>query len=498
MAVSSTSVLKLTRILRIPSSLFFKTQYLNNLQACLLSAEKKIKSATTSSSSAVSDVKTNGSILGPEVRESYDWGAGCVTNVDVDNIDFDLIHRSNSLTSSHGASSPTSIMGKNHEICRSSPTAEITLSTSKLRTVSERNVLKLVDTNLDGAVSNSSVMTVSPRRRQTVITDDDCIRLKRKIGSDGGSDDSNVASLIPTACAPPTSAITNQTAVSDKDSAQVSRSSSPPKFQPQASSTEGEIIGWDRSIEELECGQKDEYISSRRRRRLNLIVPNPRKPRTADYMCSMCNEMYQVVVGDNPWWAVYLQQCPLCKQQQVPRIDINSASNAIELDPNVMALYGEGVEDSGDDECEGGSEDEEDAEKDEDDEAVAAAAAEADQDDLRSDVHPFDGEGLLAAEEASKLLVLMCHARSCTGIHASPKHAEICKVWQSTVSDIPASHRDLTHSPTHTPIFDFLAEHEVSDATHQRLQRHRRAWQGLSVPLVPAVQEDVKAFDPLL
>ena len=87
----------------------------------------------------------------------------------------------------------------------------------------------------------------------------------------------------------------------------------------------------------------------------------------------------------------------------MPRIDINSASNAIELDPNVMALYGEGVEDSGEDECEGGSEEDEE-EKEEDDEAVAAAAAEADQEDLRRDVHPFDGEGLLAVEEASKLL----------------------------------------------------------------------------------------------
>jgi transcription elongation factor Elf1 len=372
-----------------------------------------------------------------------------LTNADVDNIDFDLIHRSNSLTSSHGASSPTSIMGKEHEICRSSPTAEITLSSSKLRTGPDRNVLKLTDTNLDGAGSDSSVPTVSPRQRETVSTDDDCVRVKRKMGSDGGSDDSSISSLIPTACAPPAGAITSQTVVSDQESAQVSRSISPLKLLPQQSTAEGETNGWDRSIEELECGQKDEYISSRRRRRLNLIVPNPRKPRTADYMCSMCNEMYQVVVGDNPWWAVYSQQCPLCKQQQVPRIDINSASNAIELDPNVMALYGEGVEDSGDEECEGGSEDEEDAEKDEDDEAAAAAAAEADQDDLRSDVHPFDGEGLLAAEEASKLLVLMCHARSCTGLHASPKHAEICKVRKSSARDVTASHLQFD-SLTHT------------------------------------------------
>lgn len=40
--------------------------------------------------------------------------------------------------------------------------------------------------------------------------------------------------------------------------------------------------------------------------------------------------------------------------QQIPRIDINAPSNAIELDPNVAALYGEGVADSGD-ECGEGS-----------------------------------------------------------------------------------------------------------------------------------------------
>jgi hypothetical protein len=33
----------------------------------------------------------------------------------------------------------------------------------------------------------------------------------------------------------------------------------------------------------------------------------------------------------------------------------------------------------------------------------------------------------LDREEQSKLLVLMCHARTCTGTHSSDKHAEICK-----------------------------------------------------------------------
>ena len=43
--------------------------------------------------------------------------------------------------------------------------------------------------------------------------------------------------------------------------------------------------------------------------------------------------------------------------------------------------------------------------KDEEDEETLAAASErADREDHKRDVHPFDGEGLLGAEEASKLL----------------------------------------------------------------------------------------------
>ena len=40
---------------------------------------------------------------------------------------------------------------------------------------------------------------------------------------------------------------------------------------------------------------------------------------------------------------------------------------------------------------------------------------------------PFEGEGAMQKEEASKLLVLMCHARVCSGSHSSAKHADICK-----------------------------------------------------------------------
>lgn len=84
------------------------------------------------------------------------------------------------------------------------------------------------------------------------------------------------------------------------------------------------------------------FLLIRRRRRLNQIVPNPRKPRTADYNCSICNEPYQLIVTDNPWWAVYTHECPSCRKIQIPRIDITNSNNAIELDPNIIALYGEG------------------------------------------------------------------------------------------------------------------------------------------------------------
>jgi hypothetical protein len=155
---------------------------------------------------------------------------------------------------------------------------------------------------------------------------------------------------------------------------------------------------------------------SRRRRRISQLVPFPRKPRGADYTCTSCSEGYHINVVENPWWAVFRHDCPHCKASQIPRIDINLASNAIELDPNVTALYGEGMEDS-----DGDYDDDEDGSDEEDGDEEGSVAG----DDREA--HPFDGEGLLAQEQASKLLVLMSHARTCSGIHASPKHAEICR-----------------------------------------------------------------------
>jgi len=160
-------------------------------------------------------------------------------------------------------------------------------------------------------------------------------------------------------------------------------------------------------------GQDEEILSSRRRRRLSQIVPNPRKVREADYVCSVCNEGYRTQCNENPWWAVYVHTCPKCHSNQIPRIDITLPANAIEIDPNEIALYGEGVEDSGDEMC--------------DDDSDSDSIVEEDPEERARDAHPFDSEGMLSSDEASKLLVLMCHARTCNGTHRSKKHAEICK-----------------------------------------------------------------------
>ena len=154
----------------------------------------------------------------------------------------------------------------------------------------------------------------------------------------------------------------------------------------------------------------EEYISPKRRRRLNQIVPNPRKPRVVEYSCSCCSEPYTMSVQENPWWAVFSHECPSCKATQVPRFDINLPCNAIDLDPNIVALYGEGMEDE---DCMA------DDDEDEDDDEVG--------EDGQDEEEPFGSEGTLDQDEASKLLVLMCHARTCTGEHESAKHADICK-----------------------------------------------------------------------
>ena len=158
-------------------------------------------------------------------------------------------------------------------------------------------------------------------------------------------------------------------------------------------------------------------------------------------MCSICNDQYQESVVENPWWAVRYQTCKKCGQSQIPRIDILAEANAIEHDPNVQALYGEGLEDSGDEQIM----DEEAGEE------GMYTYAEGEGADTGKPQEYFGSgiDGLLEREEASKLLVLMCHARTCTGcikaqnmqrsaraLSSSCCIFGIATVWTSTVVNV--------------------------------------------------------------
>jgi hypothetical protein len=42
-----------------------------------------------------------------------------------------------------------------------------------------------------------------------------------------------------------------------------------------------------------------------------------RGPRSVEYMCALCNEVYASTCDYNPWWALTQQECPKCRKTQV-------------------------------------------------------------------------------------------------------------------------------------------------------------------------------------
>eukprot|EP00607_Mallomonas_marina_P000157 CAMPEP_0182428082 /NCGR_PEP_ID=MMETSP1167-20130531/21007_1 /TAXON_ID=2988 /ORGANISM="Mallomonas Sp, Strain CCMP3275" /LENGTH=403 /DNA_ID=CAMNT_0024610743 /DNA_START=34 /DNA_END=1246 /DNA_ORIENTATION=- len=160
--------------------------------------------------------------------------------------------------------------------------------------------------------------------------------------------------------------------------------------------TDSTLIKRSRSVVEEDNLGYTSCMNIKRSRRLNSLVPVPRKSRPAEYQCSKCSENYEITVEENSWWAIYVQECPHCNELQIPRIDINSSINAIESDPNMIALYGDGSGDSDDDEGEGGF----DYGSDEDETDVLLPLNQI-------NFFPFGGEGELTIEEATQLIPLM-------------------------------------------------------------------------------------------
>ena len=54
-----------------------------------------------------------------------------------------------------------------------------------------------------------------------------------------------------------------------------------------------------------------------KRKKTTLKVSKKRGPRTVEYMCALCNEVYSSTCDYNPWWALQQHECPKCHKTQV-------------------------------------------------------------------------------------------------------------------------------------------------------------------------------------
>lgn len=71
-------------------------------------------------------------------------------------------------------------------------------------------------------------------------------------------------------------------------------------------------------------------------------IPNPKTdavfgPRTVEYACSICNEIYVSTCEFNPWWELSNHECPKCGKVQIPKIDISAPMNDIEYHPALLS-----------------------------------------------------------------------------------------------------------------------------------------------------------------
>jgi hypothetical protein len=66
-------------------------------------------------------------------------------------------------------------------------------------------------------------------------------------------------------------------------------------------------------------------------------VVKKRGPRNVEYLCALCNEVYNSTCEFNPWWALSQHECPKCHKMQIPRVDIAAPANAIEYHPALLA-----------------------------------------------------------------------------------------------------------------------------------------------------------------
>jgi len=213
-----------------------------------------------------------------------------------------------------------------------------------------------------------------------------------------------------------------------------------------------------------------------KRKKTTLKVSKKRGPRTVEYMCALCNEVYSSTCDYNPWWALQQHECPKCHKTQIPRVDISAPANAIEYHPALLAHADENAgggsaggagqacvvssmhmppshlkasttfpattvntsdsdslgSDLSDEDWEGLLSDDDDDDDDESgspepyDPETFATLSPADQAENETFGAEYTGP-TLSDRESSRLLILMGHASTCPCLHKSSEHRDICR-----------------------------------------------------------------------
>lgn len=88
-------------------------------------------------------------------------------------------------------------------------------------------------------------------------------------------------------------------------------------------------------------------LSSRQRKRQRSLAPVLSAPRTVSYECALCKESYPSEISSNPWWSLFLHECPRCHRMQIPRVDAASAAVSVDYIHAVCAEEGEGCDSDG-------------------------------------------------------------------------------------------------------------------------------------------------------
>ena len=173
-----------------------------------------------------------------------------------------------------------------------------------------------------------------------------------------------------------------------------------------------------------------------------------------EYQCSSCRNVYSSKQKLNPWWALVKERCPDCGESQIPRIDISSQQNQIDCHPALLAEEGE--EENEDEDLESFSIDlnytrgdismEDSVVSKKDNTKTVLSRTENLEDNAKKDrgdgterigmtgiaIHngslaEVEETNALNPAQAAQLLVLISHARTCSGKHESFGQREICR-----------------------------------------------------------------------